>query len=92
MPYQIRYHPDVRTSDIPKLNKNIRDRIQRAIEQRLFTQPDQYSEPLRKTLRSYRKLRVGDYRVVLKIDGEMITIFAICHRKDVYRRAQRRLE
>ena len=92
MPYQIRYHPDVRNTDIPILNKNIRDRIQRAIEQRLLSQPDQYSEPLRKTLKSYRKLRVGDYRVVLGIDDEMITIYAICHRKDVYQRVQRRVE
>ena len=90
MPYQLRYHPDVRAVDIPKINKNIRDRIRRAIEQRLRNQPEQYSEPLRKTLKNYRKLRVGDYRVVLKIDGEVVTIFAICHRKDVYQRVQRR--
>ena len=91
MPYQLRYHPDVRSADIPKLNKDIQSRVRRAIEQRLLTHPEQYTEPLRKTLKSYRKLHVGDYRVVLKIDGEMITIFAICHRKDVYQRVQRRV-
>ena len=89
-PYQLRYHPEVRAKDIPKLNKNIQARIRRAVEQRLLTQPEQYSEPLRKTLKNYRKLRVGDYRVVLQIEGEMITILAICHRKDVYQRVEKR--
>ena len=92
MSYRLRYHPDVRAVDLPKLNRNIQDRIRRAIEQRLLNHPEQYSEPLRKTLKTYRKLRVGDYRIVLKIDGEVIMVFAICHRKDVYQRVQRRKE
>ena len=92
MAYYLRYHPDVRSKDIPKLNRTMRDRIRRAIENRLLTQPEQYSEPLRKTLKMYRKLRVGDYRVVLKIVEQDIIIYAICHRKDVYQRVQKRTE
>ncbi len=92
MAYQLRYHPDVRSKDIPKLNRTMRDRIRRAIESRLLTQPEQYSEPLRKTLKTFRKLRVGDYRVVLRIDEEEIAIFAICHRKDVYQRVLKRTD
>ncbi len=92
MAYQLRYHPDVRSKDLPKLNKTMRDRIRRAIENRLLTQPEQYSEPLRKTLKTYRKLRIGDYRVVLRIDEEEIIIFAICHRKDVYQRVLNRTD
>jgi len=49
-----------------------------------------YSEPLRKTLKTYRKLRVGDYRVVLKIEDRVVTILAISHRRHVYRRAENR--
>ena len=90
MAYRLRYHPDVRSKDIPKLNRTIRDRIRRAIESRLLSKPEQYSKPLRKTLKMYRKLRVGDYRVVLRIDEEEVIIFAICHRKDVYLRARKR--
>ena len=70
----------------------MRDRIRRAIERRLLEQPELYSEPLRKTLKTYRKLRVGDYRVVLKIEDRVVTILAICHRKHVYRRAENRSE
>jgi len=90
--YHLRYHPDVRSKDIPKLNKMMRDRIRRAIENRLLTKPEQYSEPLRKTLKLYRKLRVGDYRVVLRIVGQEVRIYAICHRRDVYQRVQKRTE
>ncbi|MBT3273853.1 MAG: hypothetical protein HN368_11915 [Spirochaetales bacterium] len=36
--------------------------------------------------------RIGDYRVVLKIADKEITIFAICHRKDVYQRVLKRTE
>ena len=92
MAYRLRYHQDVQTKDIPKLNQTMKDRIRRAIENRLLEHPEQYSEPLRKTLKHYRKLRVGDYRIVLKIDGQRITILAICHRKDVYQRVQKRIE
>ncbi len=92
MAYRPRYHPDVRSKDIPKLNRTMRERIRRAIESRLLTQPEQYSEPLRKTLKMYRKLRVGDYRIVLRIDEDEVIICTMCHRKDVYQRVQKRIE
>jgi mRNA interferase RelE/StbE len=82
----------VRQEDVPKLKRTMRDRIRRAIEQRLLERPGQYSVPLRKTLKGYRKLRVGDYRIVLRVDGRLITVLAICHRRDVYQRVQRRKE
>ena len=88
MPYHLRYHPDVKAKDIPKLNRTIQKRVKIAIEQRLLESPDKYSEPLRRTLKGYRKLRVGDYRIVLKIEGEEILILGICHRKDVYARME----
>ena len=88
MPYHLRYHPDVKAKDIPKLNRTIQKRVRIAIERRLLESPDKYSEPLRRTLKGYRKLRVGDYRIVLKIEGEEILILGICHRKDVYARME----
>jgi mRNA interferase RelE/StbE len=79
VPYRLRYHPDVKEKDLPKLNRTIQRRIKTAIEQRLLTAPEKYSEPLRRTLKGYRKLRVGDYRIVLKLEGEGILILGICH-------------
>lgn len=92
MPYKLRYHPDVRDEDLPKINKNIQNRIKEAIEKRLIVAPGRYSEPLRRTLKGYRKLRVGDYRIVLKMQNENILILGICHRKDVYERMEGRTQ
>jgi mRNA interferase RelE/StbE len=82
--FSVFYHPEVRSRDIPKLNGDVRLRIKKAIETRLMVAPQEYAEPLRKTLKGYWKLRVGDYRVVFKIDQEEILILGICHRKEVY--------
>jgi len=92
VPYKLLYHPEVRDEDLPKINKNIQKRIKTAIEKRLLVAPERYSEPLRRTLKGYRKLRVGDYRIVLKLQDEDILILGICHRKDVYERIERRID
>ncbi len=83
MPFELRYHPDVKAVDIPLLNEKLKIRIKNAIETRLATAPHQYGEPLRKTLKGYWKLRAGDYRVVFKIMENEVRIFGIIHRKDV---------
>ena len=31
------------------------------------------------------RLRVGDYRVLFEVEGEVIVIYRIRHRKDIYR-------
>ncbi len=90
MPFELKYHPDVKEIDIPLLNARLKKRIRNAIETRLITAPDRYGEPLRKTLKGYWKLRVGDYRVVFKIKGKEIWILGIIHRKKVYEKIWKR--
>lgn len=84
MTYRLLYHPAVATEDLPHIPRNVHSRIARAIESRLATNPEQYGSPLRKTLKGYWKLRIGDYRVVYRIAGEAVVILAIRHRKQVY--------
>ena len=91
MTFELRYHPDVRDVDIPQLNETLRKRIKKAIEERLSVSPHQYGEPLKKTLKGYWKLRVGDYRVVYKVKGNKVWIFAIINRRDVYRKIIKRI-
>ena len=91
MPFDLRYHPDVRDIDIPQLNETLKKRVRKAIKERLSLSPHQYGEPLRKTLKGYWKLRVGDYRVIFKIDGNEVRIFAIINRKDVYMKIHKRI-
>lgn len=91
MPFELKYHHDVKAVDIPLLNEKMKKRIKTAIESRLATAPHQYGEPLRKTLKGYWKLRVGDYRVVFKIVGNEVGIFGIIHRKQVYEEIGKRI-
>ena len=91
MTFDLRYHPDVRDIDIPKLNETLKKRIKKAIEERLSISPHQYGEPLRKSLKGYWKLRVGDYRIVYKVDRNEVMIFAIINRKDVYKKITKRI-
>lgn len=91
MPFALRYHPDVRDIEIPKLNETLKKRIKKAVEERLSLLPQHYGEPLRKTLKGYWKLRVGDYRVVYKVADNEVWILAIINRKDVYRKVFKRI-
>jgi mRNA interferase RelE/StbE len=91
LPFKLVYHPEVRETDIPKLDRKIQERIKKAIESRLTVAPHQYGEPLKRTLKGYWKLRVGDYRVVFRVSGTEVWIFGIIHRKDIYDRVKHRL-
>jgi len=82
--FTVRYHPEVKEIDLPMIDVKMRERIRRAIESRLMTAPQEYGLPLRKNLGGFWKLRVGDYRVVFKVEGEMVYILAIRHRRSVY--------
>lgn len=87
----VRYHPDVKTNDLSRRNDRIRKRIRRAIEARLANASHQYGELLRKILKGYWKLRVGDCRVVLGIVNGEVWIFGIIHRKNIYEMIEERI-
>lgn len=84
MPFSLHYHPAVRGEDLPLIDRRTRDRIRKAIEERLQTAPHEYGEPLRKSLKGYWKLRVGEYRVVFKVVEFEVWVLGIRHRKSVY--------
>ena len=54
-------------NDEKLIDNKTKDRIKKAIEERLVAAPQEYGIPLRKTLKGYWKLRVGNYKVVFKI-------------------------
>jgi mRNA interferase RelE/StbE len=83
--YAVSYHHLVKSEDLPKLDNTAKARIRRAIETRLMVAPEEYGEPLRRTLKGYWKLRVGDYRVVFTVEGDRIIILGIRHRRDIYK-------
>ena len=89
-PFDVRLHHEI-SRDLSSIPRNMADRILAAIEQRLTAAPDRYGERLRKSLRGYWKLRVGDYRVVYSIVGRQVRVFGILDRKEVYDLVFRRL-
>lgn len=88
--FEILYHPLVVKEDMPKLGNADKNNIRKAIENKLTTNPETFGKPLRRSLKGYRKLRVGDYRVIYRIESEKVKIFYIGHRSIVYKKAEKR--
>lgn len=91
MNFILEYHMRVVNEDIPSLPKKIKERIKKAVEAKLTTAPEHYGKPLRRSLRGYRGLRVGDYRVVFRIEGNKVKVLLISHRSVVYETALSRI-
>jgi len=89
--YAIIYASEVVDKDIPLILEPWKSEIKRAIEAKLMTRPEVYSRPLRRSLKGYRKLRVGDYRIIFRIEENDVKIFVIQHRATVYDTAPERL-
>ena len=85
MLFEPKYHPEV-ARDIAGFPQNIKNRIRKAIEDRLILDPVKFGEPLRRSLSGFRKLRVGDYRVIYQIQGQTVIILKIGHRREIYRK------
>jgi len=89
--FDIIYHLDVVEKDIPQLSHFDKDKIKKAVEEKLAVYPELFGKPLRRSLKGYRKLRVGDHRIIYRIEGKKIKIFCIGHRSIVYQKANKRL-
>jgi mRNA interferase RelE/StbE len=89
--FEIVYHEKVTAEDIPRLSSAWKTKIRTAIADKLAAYPDLYGKPLRRSLKGYRKLRVGDYRVVFRIAEPRILILAILHRSVVYQIMEKRV-
>ena len=89
--YEIIYHEAV-VRDLKKITKADREKIRKSIEKKLMINPLLFGEPLRSNLVGYRKLRVGEYRIVYHVmnDNTLIVII-IVHRRNVYDFVKKRL-
>jgi mRNA-degrading endonuclease RelE of RelBE toxin-antitoxin system len=84
MIYNILYQDEVVKKHIPKLSAAIKSIIKSNIESKLVSDPISFGKPLRYSLEGHRILRVGDYRIVYRIDAKDVIIIAIKHRKEIY--------
>jgi len=91
MSYEIIYAEIVISEDIPKLGTSIKKQIKQAIETKLIEHPNVFGKPLRNSIKGYWKLRVGNYRIIFRIQKKEVKIFAIAHRSYVYTNILKRI-
>jgi len=94
MAWTIIYHPDV-PDDLRALGRAEARRIVEAIDQRLrLGEPGKTGKTLRQDLAGCRRLRVGQTRIVYRVDPQAneVLVIAVGPRRDdeIYRRAQKR--
>jgi mRNA interferase RelE/StbE len=90
MLYKVVYHGKVVHDDLAKITAENKNRIKKAIETKIAVRPDIFSKPLHRPLGGYRNTRVGDYRIVFRVEGKKVLIFGIIHRSWVYKELEKR--
>lgn len=84
MSYIIEYSALLNPKELSRFPKTDLQRIRKAIEEKLGTNPEVFGKPLRFSLKGHRSLRVGEYRVIFRIEGKTVKILLIAHRSVVY--------
>ena len=94
MTWKIIYHKDV-DDDLKSVGPAAARRIILTINEKLTKVPEKFGAPLSNNLKNFRKLRIGDFRVVYQIRNKEIIVFvlAVGPRKDkqIYRSASKRI-
>ena len=88
MAWTIEFLPDA-AKDLRKLDRAVAARILRTLEHRIATLEDPRSigSALTGDHAGYWRWRIGDYRVVARIEDARITVLVVrvAHRREVYR-------
>lgn len=88
--WTLAYFPDV-VGDFRALGPDVVRRVRRAIVRRLTVAPQYYGKPLGGPLSGFRRLRVGDYRVVFRLHERTVEVALVAHRRQAYEAAVKRL-
>ena len=95
MKWQVLYHPEVE-EDLISVGHGAARRIVKAIDKKLTTEPLKFGDPLSSNLGMFRKLRIGDYRVVYQVTQNKVTVYVLAvgprRDKEVYQEAVSRLK
>ena len=91
MNYQIIYEEAVIREDFPRLGESVRQRIIKEVGKKLSVAPNQFGRPLEDVLKGYRRLRVGDYRVIYRVDNTSVLVVMVIHRRTKYKEVKERV-
>lgn len=84
MNYRIEFTDTIDWKSFDKLSRIDRGNILKIIEEKIATAPERFGKPLRFSLKGYRRIRVGDFRIVYRIEKSVVYITGIGHRKNIY--------
>jgi len=88
MPWRIEFHPDA-AKELRKLDRSVAARIVRTLENRiaLLDDPRALGALLKGEHEGYWRWRIGDWRVVARIEEARIAILVVrvAHRREAYR-------
>lgn len=94
MTWEIIYHKQV-DDDFQSIGPSAAGRVIKAIDKKLTTAPDKYGQPLSNNLKTFRKLRIGDFRVVYKVMAKKILVLVLAvgprRDKEIYNTASKRI-
>ncbi len=94
MTWRILYHHSVE-EDLESVGSSAARRIVKAIDAKLTVSPMDFGSPLSGTLANFRKLRVGDYRVVYQVREKTVAVYVLAvgprRDKEIYRAALKRI-
>ncbi len=90
--FHVLYSSLLNPKSVSKFAKADLKKIKNSIERKLATQPELFGKPLRRNLRGYWSLRIGEYRVIYRIQKSNVLILVIEHRSVVYDIAKRLFE
>ncbi len=94
--WTVKIHRLVIEEDFRKVDHSSRKKILQSVKKKLAAEPLKYGEQLRGELKAYRKLRVGDYRVIYRtIQGKLLVLVikaGIRRDEQVYREVLSRIK
>ena len=70
--------------ELKKLDPEVLKDVKRHIEEKLTERPEVFGKPLQKSLKGYRRMRMGNFRVIFKIENQTVKIVFIGKKPDVY--------
>ena len=93
MTWRVLYHHLVE-EDLESVGPSAARRIVKAIDAKLTRSPMDFGLPLSGNLANFRKLRIGDYRVVYQVREKTIIVYVLAvgprRDKEIYRAALKR--
>ena len=92
MSYAVEYSGLLNPKELARLPKKDLRMLKKAIEEKLTVRPDVFGKPLRFSLKGHRSLRVGEYRVIFRMEASLVKILLIAHRSVVYERYEGLME